>query len=577
MKRIAAFIGMLVVLAGGFILLGNARNAEGPAQAGGVTSAGGGGKGSGGGPKGPQAVPVLATVVGTRAMRQTLEVTGSLKTDDDVQIGSRIAGKVVRVTAKEGDRVGQGQVLVQLDDRELRAQIARARGILTGAQAKLSLARNQATWKDTAARSDYERAKAALSTAKSRVQQAETALKLIETETRLKVETAQSGVRVATERLSIARDLTRKQELKQAELAIDQAKAQLGQARVDMDNARQMFERRQMLYKQDAIAKEEVDEAERRWRAAEAAMKVAEAGVAVAQQKMELAAEGSRAEEVRIAEGQLRAAERALEQAESDRGRVRVAQDDLDAARSAQQQAEAALRSSEAGLVQSKMSQDDIDSARAAITQARADIQVYQTQLSDLTIRAPVSGVVSTRQVNVGEMVTTTTPLMNLVALESVYFEAQVPELEVALLRPGAPGDVTVDSMPGRKFRGTVREIIPVADRTSRAFRVRIAVLGGQGRLAAGGYARASVHVGTRGGATIVSKDAIHTESGDKFVWLISEDGKGGFVAKRQVVKTGLVDDRSAEVLSGLTPGQKVVAAGSPAIIEGTPVSISTE
>jgi RND family efflux transporter MFP subunit len=222
------------------------------------------------------------------------------------------------------------------------------------------------------------------------------------------------------------------------------------------------------------------------------------------------------------------------------------------------------------------MSEDEIRGARATVDQARADIQYYNTQLADLTIRAPVSGVVSTRQVNVGEMVTPNSPLMNLVALDTVYFEAQVPELEVGLVRPGNSARVTIDSLPGHTFGGTVREVIPVADRNSKSFRVRVAVAGGKGTLAPGAYARAKVDVGSHARAVVLRKDALHTEAGDKFVWLIG-DGENGKVAKRQLVTVGLVDDRDVEILSGLHPGDTVIAAGSPAIIEGTPVSISTK
>jgi multidrug efflux pump subunit AcrA (membrane-fusion protein) len=348
-----------------------------------------------------------------------------------------------------------------------------------------------------------------------------------------------------------------------------------------------------------------VDEAERQFKATQADVSVAQSSVRVAEQKLELAKEGSRQEEIRIAEGQLKAAERALEVATSDLGKQQVAADEVNAAQAAYEQAEAAIlsgeaavRSAKAGLIQSKMSEDDVRNAEAAITQAQADIQFYQTQRADLTVRAPVSGVVSTRQVNVGEMVTNTSPLMTLVALNEVYLEASVPELEVSQVKPGALADITIDALAGKKFKGTVSQIILVADRASRAYRVRTTVLAGKSQLPVGGFARATIHVGTRTGTLAVSKDAIHSEAGDKFVWLIGKAEKKaapegehgekheegaqaeapapeGFVAKRQLVTVGLVDDRFAEILAGLKPGDQVIAAGSPAIIEGTPVKVS--
>jgi multidrug resistance efflux pump len=316
MKRIVAILAVLVILVVGFLMLGNSRSAEGPPQPGGVVSAASAGKGAA--PKGPPPVPVSTATVGRRDMRQVLQVTGSLKTDEEVQIGSRIAGKVVRVTVKEGDQVKRGQVVVQLDDRELRSMIDRARGLLAASEAKLATARDQATWKDTTASSDYQRARANVAASRSRLQQAQTGLKLVTAETESKVKTAQANLNVAKERLAITRETTRKQELAQAQLAVDQASTQLDQAKVDMDQARQVFERRQSLFKQDAIAREEVDEAERRFKSAGSTVRVAESGVSVARQRLDLAREGARPEEVRAAEQQVAAAEQALEQAQSD-------------------------------------------------------------------------------------------------------------------------------------------------------------------------------------------------------------------------------------------------------------------
>jgi len=569
--RIAALAGMVSVLGAGVMILGNSRRVEGPAM-GGVTAAAVAEAESAA--TEAQAAPVTAEVVSRRDLRQILELAGSLRSDEDVTIGARMAGKVVQVLAKEGDRVARGQVLVRLDDRELRAQLSRAYATLRAGEAKLSLARNQATWKDSTAQADHRKAQAALRVARARLQQAETEAKLIDVESATRVETAESGVRAASQRLAIVQDSTRKQDLRQAQLGVDLANEELAQARIDLTNSRQVAARRQALLKQDAIAREEVEEAERRARSMEATVKVAEAAVTAAQQRLELAAEGSRPEEIRIAQGQHMAAERALNLAKSDIRKKDVAAEEVGAARSAVLQAEAAVRAAEAGLVQTKMSEDDVSGARAAIQQARGDIQFYTTQLEDLTIRAPVSGVVSTRQVNVGETVTQNSALMNLVALEAVYLEAQAPELEVGLLRPGASTEVTVDALPGRKLSGTVREIIPVAERSNKSFRVRIAVPGG-GKLPAGGYARARVHVGLRPNAVSVSRDAVHTESGDKFVWLIAPGKNGRPTAQRQPVKVGLADDRSIEILEGLKPGQRIVAGGARFIVEGAALAVS--
>src|SRR5437870_3180152 len=103
MTRIAAIIGIVAAVVVGFVLLGNSRSAEGPPAGGQGSGAGGRGapltaQGSGHNaqrsPSGPMAVPVEAAAALRRDMRQVLKVDGSLKTDDEVQIGTRLPGKV---------------------------------------------------------------------------------------------------------------------------------------------------------------------------------------------------------------------------------------------------------------------------------------------------------------------------------------------------------------------------------------------------------------------------------------------------------------------------------------------------
>jgi len=566
MRPVPTLLAVAVAGAAAFILLGN--SAEGPAR------------GAGGAEVSPamaarqrtRAVPVHAAVVVTRDLNRTLEVTGTLKTDEDVQISSRLAGKVAGVHAKEGDRVRQGQLLLRLDDRELRAQLARSRALLASANARLSLARNQATWKDTAAQETYRRARSAVDAAKTRVSQAKLNADLIASETKTNVETAQANVAIAKDRLAVARETTRKQERRAAELLVEQAQAQAAQARVDEQNVAQSLARRRVLFQQDAIAKEEVEEAERQHKSAGARVKIADAAVEAARQQLDLAVEGTRPEEIRIFIGRLLAAERALNLARSEERRAQLAQDDVSAAEAVQEQAEAALRTAEAGLAQKRMSQDDIETARATIEQTAGEIAVLTTQLSDLAIRAPVAGVVSRRLVHAGEMVTAGGHLMDLVSTDAVYLEAQVPELEVHLLRPGARAEVTVDAIAGRTFAGAVREIIPVAQRQSKAFRVRVAVLG-RTALPVGGYARAALFVGARPNAMVVPQSAVQSESGEKYVWVI--DGSTDLpVARRQAVRVGLSDGRDVEVLDGLQTGQQVVTDPSRALEDGIPLDV---
>jgi RND family efflux transporter MFP subunit len=503
-------------------------------------------------------LPVVAARVRRKDMLQILEVTGTLRTDEDVRVGSRIPGRVTRVAVKEGDRVRPGQLLVALDDGDLRAQLARAQGASRAAQAKLDQLVHSREYRVTQLRKDLERAQSGVAAGQAKVAQAKSAASITETETETQVESARANVNASRERLKIVTDGARKQELRQATLAVEQARA-------EMENARTIYERRARLFAQDAIAREDVD-------VAETHKKVAEATYQAALERKDLMVEGARTEEVRVAAEALRSAEQTLKEAESARRRRQISEEEVRTAEAQLAQAQSNLDSARASQDQDRVIDDEIRAADAAFAQSRADSAFYETQLRDTRIYSPVAGVVSTRSVNPGESVTPNSVLMNIVALNQIYVEAQVPELDLSQVRQGMTAGITIDSLPDRKFSGTVREIIPVADPAIKAFRVRIAVVArpGDPQLPTGSFARANVDVGRRTQTLVVPKSAIKSETGEKFLYVI-EDGR----AKRTPVQIGLTDDTDAEVLQGVKPGQQIVAAASPAISDNAPVAIT--
>lgn len=547
MKRTFGIVGILVCLIVAWRVLGNSGRASPAAP----TPS----------PGGANAIPVEAAVVSQRNMRQRLEVSGTLQTDQDVRIGSRISGKVARVLVKVGDRVQPNQLLVELSGIEVGIQLQRARAQLAENRARLNYARHLARVKDATARSEVERARQALQAAQSRLEQTRRQARIVAGETETRVRTAAANLEAARHRLKILKDGARQQELREAELAVRRAE-------VEWINARRIYERREQLFREDAISREALDEAER-------TLRVAEAALATARERLSLVAEGPRTEEIRVAEEQVRIAEEALRQAETERDRRQISEDDIRAAEAEVERARAALQAAEAGLAQIDVSQAEIAQAEAAVAESEADVAFAEKQVRDTRILSPVAGVVTRRMVNPGEIISPQDDLLQIVALDALYLEAQVPELDLAMVRPGMRAEVTVDALAGRRFEGTVREIIPVAEPNSALYRVRIQVRRGGVDLPAGGFARAVIEVGTRPKAIVVPRHTVRAETGERYVYLIAEED-GATRARRQKVEIGLADDEYLEVLSGLRPGQRIVGVGSPAIQDGTPIRVVT-
>jgi len=536
-------------------------------------------------PKEERAIPVEVATVQRGSMTRTLSVTGSLRSDEDVQISSKLMGKVVAVFAQEGDRVPRGKLLVQLDDREILAQWQQAKAALRAAEARYAQARDSEPMKYVAVDADIARAEEGVRAAKARLNQALTGTTLTSAQTDTEVKRAEAMLASARANLANIKRGAREQQRRMAAAEVERAQAgvqhaedlvrtaesAVRQAEINLRDAHLNLNRAKMLFKDGAIAQADLDLAQVRYDNAVATLEAAKAqrdaaksqrdtakaALAAAQQSQSLTEEGPTTEEIRMAEEAVRQSEALLEAAQANVARKQVSAEDVEAARTAVRQAEEMLKVARANKAQYKLVKDDIRAAAAAVHQARAQVAYAEEQLRQTRIFSPVSGVVVQRTVNVGETVAPGAMLMRIVALDTVYYEAQVSELDAPEVRPGLPVKVTVDALPNRTIPAVVREVIPVAERESKQFRVRISVENRNGDLPPGGFARGVIEVGLRRNVLLVPKATLYTEAGETFVYLIA-DGR----AQRQTVKVGLRDEKHAEILSGLQEGQQIVAGG---------------
>ena len=154
-----------------------------------------------------------------------------------------------------------------------------------------------------------------------------------------------------------------------------------------------------------------------------------------------------------------------------------VAVDTLDAAKSK-------VRMSEAALAQAKA---DRDRATATQSQSKADVSLAEAQLQNTVIRAPFAGTVVKKMAEIGESVAPIPPGVNistasgaivaLVDLATLEMEADVSEANVARLTENQPAEVSVEAFPDRKYKATLRQIIPTADRTKATVLTKVTLI----------------------------------------------------------------------------------------------------
>ncbi len=196
-------------------------------------------------------------------------------------------------------------------------------------------------------------------------------------------------------------------------------------------------------------------------------------------------------------------------------------------------------------------SQNALRVADADLALARAQGQELQVRLARTDIRAPVGGIVSRRTARLGAVVAGAgDPLFRIIQDGAIELEADVPELQLAKLRPNQMARVETAGGPRS---GSVRLVSPEVNRTTRLGRVRVAVEGNEG-LVIGSFARASIETARRDGV-LAPLSAILFQPGGAVVQVV-RDG----TVETRTVQVGLRNGARAEISEGLAAGESVVS-----------------
>ncbi len=225
------------------------------------------------------------------------------------------------------------------------------------------------------------------------------------------------------------------------------------------------------------------------------------------------------------------------------------------AAAAARDEVEARVRSAQAAQAESEArrnkSRADVDVAEAKARVAEADEGRTRALLGYTRITAPFDGVVTARGVDKGHLLqpgVKDAPLFVVTRLDPVRVFVEVPELDAALVRPGAKAEVRVQALRGRSFAGTVTRTAWALDSRSRTLRTAIDLPNPDGTLRPGMYAYAALTLALPEAWTLPAAAVVR--QGDTAVAFLVRDGK----AVRVGVQTGFGDGRHVELLKYQAP-----------------------
>ncbi|WFU45168.1 efflux RND transporter periplasmic adaptor subunit [Bradyrhizobium sp. CB82] len=225
--------------------------------------------------------------------------------------------------------------------------------------------------------------------------------------------------------------------------------------------------------------------------------------------------------------------------------------------------------------------QATVDSAQAAYDQAQAGIAKTEALISQKLVRAPFSGDLGVRKVEVGQYLTAGTAIVSLTDLSVLWANFTVTEKDSGNLKVGQVVRLKVDAYPGRIFEGKITTIEPQIASDTRNIRVQATIANPDKILKPGMFVTTTVVLPDKPPVITVPETSVdYTLYGDS-VFVITEkhgeDGKTSLSAVRTFVQTGNRVEGRVEILKGLKPGDKVVAVGQLKLQSGASVAISTD
>ncbi|HEY1069996.1 MAG TPA: efflux RND transporter periplasmic adaptor subunit [Thermomonas sp.] len=237
------------------------------------------------------------------------------------------------------------------------------------------------------------------------------------------------------------------------------------------------------------------------------------------------------------------------------------------------------------------VSLDEVQQRTAAAAAARAQVDAQRALIAQKTIRAPFSGVLGLRKVNLGQFVSPGDAVVSLQQLDPIYLDFSLPEQLAGKLVEGTVVRASIDSLPGRAFDGKVTAVEPQVDANTRNFKAQATLRNPDGALRPGGFAKVGFDLGGEHDVVVIPQTAVSFNPYGNAVFVIGKvkrkagetDMQGKpltgdkLVVTQRFVKTGATRGDLIAVTDGLKAGEQVVTSGLLKLRNGAEVTINND
>lgn len=202
-------------------------------------------------------------------------------------------------------------------------------------------------------------------------------------------------------------------------------------------------------------------------------------------------------------------------------------------------------------------------------TEYDASMRQYRNMVENTTLLSPISGVVTARNYDPGDM-TGTAPILTVEQLDPVKIMLNINESEYSRVTPGMPVEIRFEALPDAIYTGNISVVYPTIDPQTRSFTCQVDI-NNDGKVRPGMFSRVTLNYGQQSNVVVPDRAVVKMSgSGNKYVYVLNDDGT---VSYNQVQLGQRLGD-TYEVLSGVDDGAQVVINGQSRLADGVEVEV---
>ena len=323
-------------------------------------------------------------------------------------------------------------------------------------------------------------------------------------------------------------------QIKNAQVSIETAKTQVDNAKASLDNVTERYNNMKVLYNAGTITKNDFDATELSYTQAQKAYTQAQNSYTQAQNALSQA------------QIQKQQSETAYKQAKENY--------DIYVGKTTKENKETA--------------QAGVNTAVASTEAIKTQISILQSTLSDTSVKAPISGVITTKNISETNMVSSQSAPFVIVDMSKVTVDVNVSEKLINVIKQGDVVDVTIPTIGDNVIQGRIKTITPSADSTN-TYPVKIEIDNSDGSIKPGMFAEIHFVYSQKDNTVVVPRNTIIETLDSKYVYVV-EDNK----AVKKEVETGIDNGNEIEITSGVSFGENVIVKGQSYVEDGEEVNI---